>query len=248
MITQYRFGLTPDCECRPMVEWAYCLYAALLEQAPPAFGNRVHKDGTSPVSQFLQLRQEVTWQVTLLGKEAEETLGPVLEREKPLWLHKERVWLAPHLLEKREIPNPDALFVMANGFGKRQEVRFVTPTAFKTHGIYQILPSVRLILQSTIKKWNGCFPNCPIEDEDGQGIDALAEGLLCRKLSLKDQTYFLKGRALPGFIGSIQLENRLEGFHAQLANALLLFAGCAGVGIKTTLGMGGVLYGEQDGK
>ena len=52
--------------------------------------------------------------------------------------------------------------------------------------------------------------------------------------------YYLKGSSIPGFVGELTLENRLEGFQRQLADALLLFADHAGVGIKTTLGMGGV--------
>ena len=52
--------------------------------------------------------------------------------------------------------------------------------------------------------------------------------------------YVLKGSPIPGFVGELTLENRLEGFHRELADALLCFAPFSGVGIKTTLGMGGV--------
>ena len=241
MITQYRFSLTPDRDCRGRPEWAYPLYAALLEQGPAGFGEWVHQDGISPVSQFVLPGNHPEWHVTLLGKQAEQMLGLALDRALPLQLHRERVCLTPTLMETRHVPDPDALFAQAAAAGPYQELQFVTPTAFKSRGAYQILPSVRLIIQSTIKKWNGCFPDCPIEDEDGQGLEALAAGLLCRRLNLRDGTYQMKGRTLPGFTGSLVLENRLEGFHQQLASALLLFAGFAGVGIKTTLGMGGVL-------
>lgn len=241
MITQYRFSLTPDRDCRGRPEWAYPLYAALLEQGPAGFGEWVHQDSISPVSQFVLPGKTSEWHVTLLGEQTERMLGPVLERGLPLPLHRERVCLTLTLMETRRIPDPDALFAQAAAAGPFQELQFVTPTAFKSRGAYQILPSVRLILQSTVKKWNGCFPDCPIEDEDGQGLEALAAGLLCRRLNLQDGTYQMKGRTVPGFTGCLVLENRLEGFHQQLASALLLFAGFAGVGIKTTLGMGGVL-------
>ena len=73
----------------------------------------------------------------------------------------------------------------------------------------------------------------------------MAEGILCSRLCLQDDHYRLKRQTIPGFIGTLLLENRLSGFHAQLANVLLLFAGYAGVGIKTTLGMGGVLHSSM---
>ena len=71
-------------------------------------------------------------------------------------------------------------------------------------------------------------------------MEALAVGLRPRSFGLHDQTYYLKGNSIPGFVGELTLENRLDGFHRELANALLYFADFAGVGIKTTLGMGGV--------
>ena len=39
---------------------------------------------------------------------------------------------------------------------------------------------------------------------------------------------------------NIVLENKSEGFHRLLTDALLQFSAYAGVGVKTTLGMGGV--------
>ena len=245
MITCYRFTLTPDHPCQPAAEWAYRLYAALLEQAPAGFAELVHADGASPVSQFLEVGETLRWHVTLLGHPAEEALGPVLDTLAPLRLRKADVLLDPVQTSNETIPEVDDLFRRAAEGGRRHELHFITPTAFKSRGGYQILPSARLILQSTIKKWNGCFPECPIEDEDGEGMDALADGLRCRGLCLQDAVYRLKGNVVPGFTGALWLDNRLNGFHAQLADALLLFAGYAGVGIKTTLGMGGVLHSSM---
>lgn len=122
----------------------------------------------------------------------------------------------------------------------RFRLEFCTATAFKSAGESQILPTVRLILQSLILKWNGCFPQCQIEDEGGEGLEALSAGLVCREFSLRSAEYPLKGVKLPGFVGEMVLENHLKGFHRELANALLLFSGWSGIGMKTTLGMGGV--------
>lgn len=176
MITCYRFTLTPDHPCQPAVEWAYRLYAALLEQAPTDFAEWVHADSVSPVSQFLEVGETLRWHVTLLGRPAEEALGPVLDTLVPLRLRKGDALLTPTLDGKETVRDIDALFQQAAGANRRHELHFVTPTAFKSRGTYLILPSMRLILQSSIKKWNSCFPDCQIEDEDGQGLEAMAEG------------------------------------------------------------------------
>ena len=139
----------------------------------------------------------------------------------------------------RDVDDLFALSARQDGF---HVLRFQTPTAFKSQGQYLNLPTSRLIVQSLLQKWNGCFPDCPIEDEDGQGMETIAAGLRCRRFRLRDQMYYLKGNSIPGFVGEMTLENRLSGFHRELADALLLFSGYSGVGIKTALGMGGVMH------
>lgn len=74
---------------------------------------------------------------------------------------------------------------------------------------YLPLPTTRLIVQSLMKKWNGCISECPIEDEDGQGMETLAAGLRPRDFQLRSRTYYLKGNSIPGFVGELTLENRL---------------------------------------
>lgn len=242
MLTRYCLELTPDRSCRTRPEWAYHLYAALLERAPAAFGVRVHEGSISPVSQYLDRRGgKLIWSVTLLGAEAEAALGPPLEEGEPFYLEKEGILLRPDKVEQNQIVSPEELFLRAAGAG-RYFLCFRTPAAFKSRGHYQIIPTARLILQSLIQKWNGYFPGCPIEDEDGQGMEAMAAGLVCSRFQLHDRVYFLKGSAVPGFVGAMTLDNRLSGFHRELAGALLAFAGYAGVGIKTSLGMGGVTH------
>jgi CRISPR-associated endoribonuclease Cas6 len=239
MLTQYCLTLQPDRPCTPQPEWAYHLYAALLEQAPSAFGAQAHRDAVTPVSQFLSVKNGVLlWTVSLLGEDSEAALSETLERMDRIFLHKERAELRVCGTRRRHLRNVDELFTSAPTGVHR--LRFRTATAFKSQGQYLNLPTSRLIVQSLLHKWNGSILECPIEDADGQGMETLSAGLRCREFRLQSQTYHIKGRPIPGFTGTITLENQLTGFHRQLADALLLFASYSGVGIKTTLGLGGV--------
>ena len=241
MLTQYRLTLTPDRPCRPRPEWGYRLYAALLETVPAAFGERVHRDGVTPLGQFLSVRDDsLLWTVSLLGRESESVLGPALERAERFYLQKDGVGLSVQTREVHRIEDVEELLARGTAHSGTHRLRFCTATAFKSRGQYCSLPTARLIVQSLIKKWNGCFPDCPIEDEDGEGMETLAAGLRCAAFRLRDQTYHLKNSVIPGFVGELTLENRLSAFHRQLASALLLFSAYAGVGVKTALGMGGV--------
>lgn len=242
MITRYRFELTPDRAAACRVEWSYYLYCALMERIPREYAQKIHENGPSPISQYLYVRDgRIFWNVTLLGDEAREKLAPLLETETVYCLRQEQLKLRAERRAQEEIASLEVLFLRAAAASPLHTLSFNTPTAFKRHGVeeYQILPTQRLILQNLMKKWNACFPECLIEDEDGQGLEAMAKGLCCRRYRLHDQFCRMKRQTFPGFVGELTLENRLTGFHQQLAGVLLIFAGYAGVGIKTALGMGG---------
>ncbi len=241
MLTQYRLTLTPARGCQPAAEWGFYLYSALLAMAPEDFGAAVHQDRVTPVSQFLrEVQGTLQWTVNLLGAPSQQALAPVLQNCRELYLQREALPLHVHIDAVQTIDSVDELFSLTADADRQQQLLFYTPTAFKSQGRYVNLPSTWLIFQSLVQKWNGCLPDCPIEDEDGEGVRALAEGLHCTRFSLQSRPFHIKSGTIPGFTGSMRLENSLSGFHRSLANALLYFASFSGIGIKTALGMGGI--------
>lgn len=245
LLTRYQITLSPDRPLSgpeaPRPEWAYRLYSALLADAPPEFGDWVHRNAVAPVSQFFVPQGDSwRWTVTLLGEDCAGVLAPCLEAREAYYLDKERVSLRVTGLERHTVADVDALFALAQGRGGSHTLRFRTPTAFKSQKRYVSLPSPWLLMQNLVNRWNGCITHCPIDDEDGQGLRALADGLRFSRFRLESRVYHLKGSGVPGFTGDLTVENGLRGFHRQLADALLIFAAYSGVGIKTTLGMGGV--------
>lgn len=242
MLAQYNLVLSvSESKWLPRSEWGYWLYAALLEKASKSFGSRVHEDAVTPISQFLTIKDNnLYWRVTLLGKESQAALGDVIHTIDALYLRHEKLRLPIEKRTVKKVAMPDSFFLVGETRGGAHSFRFHTVTAFKHQGKYVTLPTPRLLLQSLMKKWNGSFPDCPIEDADGHGLDAMAAGLRFRDFQLRSGAFRLKGAVIPGFVGAITVENQLDGFHRKLADALLLFAPFAGIGIKTALGMGGV--------
>ena len=231
MIHSYQFRLSAPLPATA----AYPLYAAMLERAPREFAARLHESTVTPVSQYV--RGDL-WQVSLFGAGSIETLSPILEGLDEVFLRRDRTRVTLEQAGFRRIDSVNDL--LERPVWDRGSLSFRTPTAFKSAGVYQLLPTQRLVLQSLILKWNGCFGDvCPIED-DGGGLEALAEGLCYRSLRLDSTEFAMKHTRIPGVLGQIAFENRLSGFHKQLANALLAFGTYSGVGIKTTLGMGGL--------
>ena len=120
----------------------------------------------------------------------------------------------------------------------RTRLWFRTPCAFKQAGRYAIYPQEFLLLQSLVLHWNTAFPDCQLNDPDA--LDAILRGLHILDYNLHTVSYPIKNTRIPGFVGSAVVEARLALPLLELWNALLSFAPYGGIGIKTTLGMGGV--------
>lgn len=209
----------------------YHLYAFLLQQLPPQSAAAIHDAADSPVSQWVQGTQ---WVITAFRPEVSEALDPLLAELRQIRLHGYPNLLVRHC-RRREVSTAQLLETVPAG---SLYLTFRTPTAFKSHGVYQLLPTQELIMQSLLRRWNLNFPGFAIEDEGG-GLQALTEGLVYRNVQLQTSPFHLKSASIPGVCGCVEAELRLKGFHRQLACALLHFAGFAGLGIKTSLGMGG---------
>lgn len=120
----------------------------------------------------------------------------------------------------------------------RTRLWFRTPCAFKQAGRYAIYPQEFLLLQSLVLHWNTAFPDCQLNDPDA--LDAILRGLHILDYNLHTVSYPINNTRIPGFVGSAVVEARLALPLLELWNALLSFAPYGGIGIKTTLGMGGV--------
>ena len=241
MLTRYELTLESSWAVPPESEWAYPLYAALLEQLPKTVAESQHIGDRTPISQFLRCDPDGTmrWHVSLLGTAAEDVIAPVLETNKVYHLRKLNTVL--QVTDRRKVTISSVEDLLTEPHKQKRKLRFCTPTAFKSRGEYELLPTPERMLQNLVRQWNVCVPECSIEDEDNEGIFMLTRDLRCCGLELKNRTYRLKGHPIPGIMGTLTLDNRYQGFLAQLVNGLLTFATFAGVGIKTTLGMGGII-------
>ena len=114
-------------------------------------------------------------------------------------------------------------------------LHFCTPTAFRQGDLDLPLPLPRLVFRGLLTRWNAFAPaSLPIT---GETIDRLV-ALSSAKLETR---VFYDGRAhIPGFVGSVEFRV-LRGAPAEAIralHALTEFAFYAGVGRKTTHGMG----------
>ena len=235
MIVQYKLRLVraertalPSC-------LAYRLYAWLLDQIPREEAACFHDQTQQALTQYLE--RDGVWTVNLFGDDAVEQLGCVLEHVERIILYAEELTVQDRQI--RPVGEPEDFLRMGRGeVGRRALLRIVSPAAFKQSGRYVIFPQEGLLLQSLLMKWNAVCPKYPMEDADM--LDEMKRGIRIVDYSLRTGRFQLKNAAIPSFYGKIILEERLPVVLKEIWNALLCLAPYSGIGIKTTLGMGGV--------
>lgn len=240
MIAQYRFILKED-SGRPLPSfWAYRLYAWLLTQVDEGYADVLHAPGEKPISQYLyrdKQTQEDIWVVNLLCEETKQMFGGVLESLTEIPLHTGVLQARCETVLTRTAEQI-AVDARSEEDRRRTTLQFLTPAAFKSGGRYAIFPQERWLIQTMAAKWNACFPEMPMDDADA--LAALERGINITDYALHTTRYPLKNIKIPGFVGAITMESRLAAPMEEIWQLLLEFARYAGVGIKTTLGMGAV--------
>lgn len=243
MLKNYEIILQSQNKNKMISSYAYYLYAALLEECSDEFAERLHENEFTPISQFVKvINKKIIWNITLFSYAIEE-IDQIINKKKQWYIKKEDVIVRVVEIHQSEQIEVETLFAMARKYshqGNKRKLDFETATAFKSGGKYQNLPNMKFIVQSLVQKWNGAFPTCPIDDEDGEGVETIISGLYISEYKLRTKDYRLKRQNIRGFQGYIVVENELSEFHKELAEVLLIFAQYSGIGIKTALGMGGV--------
>lgn len=243
MITQLKYQIEVPENLYLDSSWGYWFYAALMERIPDEMAEMFHLPDRTPINQYLSIssrEKTAYWIVNILGDEAEQSLLSWMESIRELEL---RECAHPFKL----VLNGKRSFADANAFWNHavempdamvHRLSIMTPTAFRSNHRYVIFPDIRLILQSLILRWNSIVPALEICDEDV--IRMMETQIWMRDYRLQTQRFELKGQKIPGFCGTIWLQNRLPAPLLEIWKGLLSFSEYSGLGIKTALGMGAV--------
>lgn len=235
MIAQYKLRLAlPDDAFIPSF-WAYRLYAWLLDQIPHEAAEQFHNQDQHALTQYVD--RDRVWTVNLFGEESVTWFGSILERTDRIVLHTDILSVS----ERHVQPIGEPEFFLRQGrerAGRRTVIQFVSPTAFKQAGRYAIFPQEELLLQSLLMKWKEVCPDYSLEDTDM--LDEMKKGIHIVDYDLRTSRFPLKNTRVPCFYGKIFVETRLPIVLQEIWHALACLAPYSGIGMKTTLGMGGV--------
>ena len=242
MIKHYKFKLSHDGAQKINSNVAYPLYSELLKYVSADFADAMHEQNFTPLSQHVELLNdtEIIWHISLFGQEAINEFLPTLESLSDIKLETKEILL--HADEKidESVITFDEIISEAAKIDDMvwQSIKLVSPTTFKSAGQYVLFPSSDLIIKSLVSKWNYACEQYVLDDEDM--LDMLLRGVKISGYRLSSTAFRMKGQNIPSFVGNLKLNARLSPPIMQIYKSLLLFGEYSGIGIKTTLGMGGL--------
>ncbi len=220
------------------------LQGALMEQVDRDYVDMLHKLPFNPYSQYCYKEKEsgkLVWRISALTDEAAAYVIEPLLRKDSFVIHGLKSEYAVLERTTRTISLKSLTdMIQGKGHGKTA-IRFVTPTSFKSKGRYVFMPSVRLILQNLLMHYSQVYEDNKEMDEET--ISYMERHAAITSYNLRSQ-YFMHvmgdSRKIPAFVGTVSLSFKGPQTVSGLARMLLKFGECAGVGIKTSMGMGGM--------
>ena len=116
-------------------------------------------------------------------------------------------------------------------------LQFCSPTSFRQQGTQELFPQPSLVFSSLLRKWNTFSPYMfPSE--------LYLTDVIVSRYNLRTELVDFGKYKIIGCIGSCtyQLDKGIPGFQKELLHSLAFFAGIAGVGYKTSMGLGDARY------
>ena len=223
------------------------LQGFLMENLDRNYVDLLHTSRLHPYSQyFYKENGQMYWIVNCLNDEARDQIIGMLSDEEisQVYIRKKEEHLNICSKEITEISYKELMnsYYFENR-SKYIQLRFITPTSFKKDGEYVLFPSVRLIFQSLMKKFDASSEDFKVYTDEV--LEHYEKYTRITGYRLRSVSYNLEGVKIPAFMGDVTL--RING-PAQMVNLgwmLMKFGTYSGIGIKTGLGMGGISIEED---
>jgi len=248
MLTTLHIIMEKPRNCRISVNISSLLQGVLMEIVSSDTAEALHSGGRQPYSQYVEiLEDKIVWTVQTLTRQAyEQMIVPLLdEKVSSIYLrHRDREFRILDKIQKQmsyEQLRRDYYFTNCSRF---VTIQFVTPTAFKSKGEYIFYPTVRLLMQSFMLKYDACSDDGELFSEEV--LEHFVEHVKIVKYKLRSYEFHLEGTKVPAFLGEITLKIGGAQAFVNLAEYLVRFGEFSGVGIKCGMGMGGIRVVEKE--
>ncbi|WP_165329351.1 CRISPR-associated endoribonuclease Cas6 [Streptococcus tangpeifui] len=217
----------------------------LLSHLPQEDAAFLHQQETNPYSSLVLSRNEhQIWYINLLTDEMCEALKNFLTSLDNIQLDSYEHLIMVEKVEIKSLLSEQLIHLFNEDCDQPTfSIRFITPTSFKSKGEYSIFPTVRFIFQSLMQKYSRLYPDLNTFDESL--LDYLAEHAKITSYQLQTHYYSVHKSKIPAFQGRITIKLYGASTLKAFVKMLLTFGEFSGVGVKTSMGMGGVRIEER---
>lgn len=229
----------------PSYQMGSLFHGWLMEKINPEYADFLHRSELKPFSQYIEkTKDQAVWHISALDHTAyEEIILPFLEQKpehieikgKNTVFRIESIELTDSYDSYKKLAD---LYYIDPQPARMLSLNIVTPVSFRSRGEYQIFPTLSLIYQNLINRWNSLADQLSLEEKNLAQL--LASYSFISKYRLESRYFPLEKIFIPAFAGRINIKISAPSPMVSLINMLFHYATLAGIGIKTSLGMGGV--------
>lgn len=222
------------------INMASLFHGYLMENIDSAYAEYFHYNTTNPFTSciFKDTKEDkFFWRVTTFSQKAYDMLMSYFSKGIP-----EKIYLKNKDLEINvksfsiQKKSYEDLFLEAT---ERKRIKLISPTSFKSDGVTHIFPNISTLISGVIAKINQHSETAELEDK--KIVSELLEKVYIKDYNLRTKIFHLESIKIKGFIGTMDLAIKGEDRTlANILNFLILMSEYTGLGIKTSLGMGGV--------
>lgn len=218
----------------------------LMENLDRDVARYLHTLSYNPYSQYISKTEEgVEWIVSGIDEFAYKNIIERIENIGEINLDSKNLLLIVKEVRKSVVKRED--FISEIMFGKENDrtknLRIITPISFKSQGYYQNMPSVKLIYQNLLNKFDSTGSDKLYSEEL---LNELVNNSYINRYHIMSSKYSLEGVKIASFKGYLDISTKGSKELINISNLLLKFAEYSGIGIKTSIGMGGVTVGNRE--
>ena len=240
MLQKITLTCTYNGDAKASYHWGSLLHGAMMELLPEEISEALHENNLRPFSQYvLSLTDnKLIWNIGLFGGAVSEAVVQAVMPISCIDIKHKGIRLEVVASERKKQSERDffARFFTVEPPCRQFKLEFLTPSTHKSAGEYVLFPTPELIIQSLYMRFCAFSQELALDDSDT--MVQLMSNLKITNYSLRSAKYHLEGTLVAGYIGWVSISVRGPEQLARLAGMLLSFAEYAGIGIKTSLGMG----------
>lgn len=219
------------------------LQGVLMEHIDSEYASWLHAQPFNPYSQYCLVgpdKKTLSWHVNTLSEEAFRQIALPLQQIEGFEIRSTGMALKVESLTVSSIGQRELTDMIYGAQDRRIRMEFTTPTAFKRANSYVFMPDVRSVFQNLLMRYYQVYEGSNEVEEET--LRYLEQHISITSYRLQSR-YFdhVSGRAkIPGFVGTVTLGLGGPQQVCGLAHMLARFGEYAGIGIKTSMGMGGM--------